>query len=1198
MRLQEIEISGFKSFARRVRLRFDREVTGIVGPNGCGKSNFVDAMRWVLGEQRMRILRSQRVHELIFNGTAQRKALHMAEVSLLLERTKGTLATQSSVVQLSRRVYRSGESEYAINGVPSRLKDLVSLTLDTGLSAEAYSIIELKMIEDILSDREGTRLQLIEQAAGIAKFKKQRKEALAKLGHTENDLVRIEDMLNELSRNMRVLEKQAARANQQTKLREKYEILRLAEVALANEGVDKRLGELNKQHKEQKDVCLKLRTRLRQAEAFQVKLRRDYDVQEKAFGQVGRDVAEKQQQRQRLEKELEVSRVQATHLEAKCERHQQQITAQQKRKKEVLAHKETLEKKEQGLMQRFSDALLGLESAQKKRAAAELAVRQALRRHAQEQQRKTKAEESLQGCNQQLTRKETLYETVVEQRKTTETLQQEQIRKTKDLESVATQLSAQLEERLGEKAGKEKIMLSERSAEEVAKKAEEEARLALNGEHQRLKSLQERKEWLGELKKRMTGLPSALRWLQSQPSFRSPLLVEVLAPQAPYVAAISTYLSAYSNYFVVQSPAEAKHAFDLLKHRNEPGICHCFVLEELKGHASSFYGKPLPSAYLWARDQVRCQPAYEALRDFLLDGVVLSPEDALVHSLEGLPTCIAQDGSWARSLALCWGGKGGQKEDGGQHIESWGLTERLLDVEKEIKKTQEILETRQQEHQEAQAQVEVQLRKASASHALEVLGEEISRLQREQEANKAWVENHYRLHQEAVHRGEELVLEETKLADEKHKLLEQIGILKIEHETLVVVTKTTAASLEQARESHDLQSEVHHKASLAHQDMEKSLQQLKAERSLHESYLNEHQKTLGDEEEALQTTEAMRKALVENEKVLQAQLIKESKAYESASDSLQASEGTYLELRRELQQADKTLEGHRKEEVQAQFLFQELATACQRLETEKQQLKETLKAELDTSYEALCKKYEKAIASEVATLSADESRRQAHPQRLAKLKEELSLLGAVNPMAVEGLAEIKSRHQFIQKEQNDVLRARAVLQKTLQEIEKSVKERFMKAFSAVNTHFQDIFCQLFSADDFCELRLKEEQVPEQSGIDIVARPKGKRPLHIEQLSSGEKALTALALLVALYLYKPSPFCILDEVDAPLDDANTAKFNQLISTLSQKAQFILITHNKYTMQHCEVLYGLSMPEKGVTRVLPVDMAVLEDASLPR
>ena len=1173
MRLREIHIKGFKSFAEGIRLRFEAGITGVVGPNGCGKSNFVDAMRWVLGEQRSKLLRADRMQQLIFNGTKDRKPLHLAEVSLSLSQTKHLLPTHHQELQITRRIYRSGESEYSINGIPSRLKDITDLMTDSGMSTDAYSIIELKMVEDILSNKESSRRQLFEHAAGIAKFKTQKKEALQKLSHAEADLKRIADLVHELDKNLSILKKQAEKSIQYKLLKERYVLLRSLEASAVSEQLEANKRATKDKLSAEEAAQRQLHSQLHQLEALCTVDKEAQEAKEKELQNAQRRLNEQQQQTQKLSQSLVLSQEKFKQLSQRIEelRHQIEKQTQQHQHSEgrmstllaSLRQSESLEqaaqerlsetltdrKAHQGALEELEEQLLVLTSldAEQRATLQELSSR----RSAQEAK-----QESLKQQQQQL------FSEISKQASASEKLQQEQLQLRQKIQGLELQLE-QLVDQEKEKA----------SRLDQQRNKTEEARATLRDLKQKTEQQQAHIRWIEEMRSQMEGFPEAVQWLRSTAQLSAPLLMEVLEIEGPHALAIKMYLAPFAQCFITEKRTEAEEALTLLS-REKKGQASFFVLEELPplpAHTSS-------TEAVSAIDQVNCESSYQPLLERLLSDVWIARDSQLPAQLStrGLVDAQAQ---WIYERGYL---RGGQIHE---HLASdaWGLRQRLRGLRSDLSQSQ----AEQQQLASLLSSEESTLSRMQESSLCSKIEETESllrQLSQQEAAHQATRSQYEQADQSYRSTQQRILLQLEQLEAEMHQLHSQESSLRAKQLQTQKSLEALQSSLASARSTYQQSQDVFHQLQLAYTSQKSEKERLEAEYALHNDYLKVSSDDLVAARSALQQALEDLSTLQVEQAQVEEQLLHHQQQSEEKEKQVHQIEANYYELRHRLSEQEDNLRALEKKYANGQLIYSELQAQSARLEEELKHLYERFSTELGRSLQELLPDAMQKACEE----QWDIKNSAWLSEQIESIKLQLHGLGTVNHLAAESFEEMEKRRSFIIQEQSDLLKARETIYTTLKQIEKTVHSRFMSAFEQINTHFQEVFRSLFSSEDVCSLRLVEKADEEEKDLDIIAQPKGKRPMRIEQLSSGEKALTAIALLMAIYLYKPSPFCILDEVDAPLDDANSDKFNQLIRKLSDRSQFILVTHNKRTMKNSDLLYGFTMPETGVTRILPVDL----------
>jgi len=841
MRLNNIEIKGFKSFGDKTIINFNSGVTGIVGPNGCGKSNIVDAIRWVLGEQKTSLLRSDKMENIIFNGSKSRKKLQLAEVSISFDNTKNLIPTEYSTVTVTRKYFRSGDSEYLLNDVKCRLKDITNLFLDTGISSNNYAIIELSMVDNILNDKDNSRLHLFEEAAGISKFRKRKKETFNKIKQTELDLDRVEDLVYEIEKNLRSLKRQAKQTEKYHKYKDEYKII---SINVALEVSKKTMSSL----KEQKQKLTKV--------------------------------------------ENENTKV---------------ITDLAKRNSKLESAKSSLIPYEKKLLK-----------LQKK-------------------------------LNQVL----------------------------------------------------DKI----RNFEESKRMKSQKAKMLI----EKIEDLRDRIKYDTESNKR------------SEFS----------------ISSIQKEISS--------NEKELKKVIDKLKITKKD---YTKYEEELKDK------------------NVKITDIKEVEDQFR----------QLNHNIES----ISNKRNQVERLLLL------------DNIDKKSVVEKIKSIDKEI----------------------LELKKGFKT-----------------------IEN----------------------------------LFKTENKEIIRINKLFS------EKSKDLSTDE-----IKYNSLKNNIESLKKEMEYKNATYESNKRRIAENIDNLKKSE---KEVVKIDTDTDSNDNSLIKLYDEKSKSekdLQKFEDEYYKLKSTISLDDSSIkELQNKKDINLN-LIDELKSNIYDNEIELNSVEQRLSIEFDL---------------DINTCKADkdffkDSSVDSMINRREELKEKIEKIGQINPLAMEAYKEIKERHEFITKEREDLLEAKDSLLKTIEEIDIVAKESFLKSFEKIKSNFKTVFRSLFTDDDDCDLLINDEENPLESSIEIMAKPKGKKPLTINQLSGGEKTLTATSLLFAIYLLKPAPFCVFDEVDAPLDDANIDKFNKIVNKFSNTSQFIIVTHNKRTMNNADIIYGITMPEQGVSKVVPVDLRNLK------
>ncbi|MAR16609.1 MAG: hypothetical protein CMB86_05465 [Flammeovirgaceae bacterium] len=841
MRLNKIEIKGFKSFGDKTIINFNSGVTGIVGPNGCGKSNIVDAIRWVLGEQKTKLLRSDKMENIIFNGSKSRKKLQLAEVSISFDNTKNLIPTEYSTVTITRKYFRSGDSEYLLNDVKCRLKDITNLFLDTGISSNNYAIIELSMVDNILNDKDNSRLHLFEEAAGISKFRKRKKETFNKIRQTEVDLDRVEDLVYEIEKNLRSLKRQAKQTEKYYKFKDEYKLISI-NVALE-------VSKTNRNSlKDQKDKLVKI--------------------------------------------ENENTRV---------------ISELAKKNSKLEAAKSSLIPYEKKL-----------------------------------------------------------------------------IKLQKNLNSVLDKI---------------------RNFEESKRMKSQKAKMLV----EKIEDLRDRIKYDTESNKRSEFSISSIK------------------------NEIST---------------------------NEKELNK--IINKLKITKKDYlkYEEELKDKNVKITDIKEVEDHFRELK----------------HNLESISNKRNQIES---SLLL-------------ENIDKKSVLKKIKSINKEI----------------------TELKKG-------------------------------------------------------FKIIE--NLFKTENKEIIRINKLFT------EKSKDLSNDE-----ITFNSLKSNIESLKREMEYKNVTYESNKKRINDNINSLKESEKQVAKIDTDTDSNDNSLMKLYDDKSNSEKALQKFEDEYYKLKSTINLDDSSIKDLQNKKDINLNLIDEIKSSIHDNEIELNSVEQRISIEFDLDINKC--KADKDFFNE-SSLDKMKQRRDA-------LKEKIEKIGQINPLAMEAYNEIKERHDFITKEREDLIEAKESLIKTIEEIDIVAKKSFLSSFEKIKDNFKTVFRSLFTEDDDCDLIINDEENPLESSIEIMAKPKGKKPLTINQLSGGEKTLTATSLLFAIYLLKPAPFCVFDEVDAPLDDANIDKFNKIVNKFSNTSQFIIVTHNKRTMNNADIIYGITMPEQGVSKVVPVDLRNLK------
>ena len=1171
MRLKQLEIKGFKSFADKTILNFDEGITGIIGPNGCGKSNIIDSIRWVIGEQKISSLRSENLEALVFNGSKSRSASGLAEVSLTFENTKNLLPTEFSTVTVTRRFYKNGESEYRLNDVSCRLKDINNLFMDTGVSTDSYAIIELGMVDDIIKDKENSRRRMLEQAAGITIYKTRKKEAKNKLDATEQDLNRIEDLLFEINNQLKSLENQAKKAEKYFEIKKEYKEIAVELAKAALEGFNITYKELNEKQETETDRKIRLEAEIATEEAFIEQEKVGFIEKERALQARQYEFNELQQNLRTKENDKNLATQKLHYLKEKehslkdflqkaegqlktiadsiqytqshiGEEEQLLVELQEKvesNKFEIEDKRKIFDDKRTGVDQLRSKLQQIQHSqfdAEKRVAVADTTIQNLQRNNAQLSEEKQNREYQLQQLHIELQEKEEALEI-----------------KRNELQ----QLQEQHEN------AKAQIFETQQQLEVLRNELAEENRKldARKNEYALLKSLVDS----------MEGYPESIKFLHKNPDWNhtAPILSDIIYVQEEYRAAVENVLEPYLNYYVVNNLAEGLQAIHLLDN-NKKGKANFFLLEKFSDIKLDTHQ---PENTIKALDVVEVDDQYSQLASYLLGNVYIAQNEDAINNSNGA-VVLEKSGKYVKGKYTLTGGSVGLFE--GKKI---GRVKNLEKLHDEIILQEAVVNALKTEIQKKHNAV-IGFNEQLKENAIRQTQNEINQLINQVFASRNKIENLQTAQQHAQQRLEDI---DIRLQDEHDSISatrESLQLLNQQLQEANATLKVLEQDYQQAEQEYAFASAQYNEVNLQLTRQQSKLGALKQELVFKQNQLNDLHNQIEINTQQLQESSAN---ILESEIALASSadlLIELLRKKESEEKLLNEADQAYYNLRNALQEKESSLRSKVKSREQIDQVLMEIKDRLNELKLELAGMKERLSVEFKVELEQ--------VLDQPRTSETPQEELQASADRMRK---RLDNMGEVNPTAIEAYTEMKKRYEFILEQKNDLVSAKDSLLQTIQEVEATANQQFLDTFNKVRENFQKVFKALFTEEDTADMVLENPENLAETGIDIIAKPKGKRPSSISQLSGGEKTLTATALLFSIYLIKPAPFCILDEVDAPLDDANVGKFTQMIQKFSENSQFIIVTHNKMTMSAVDVIYGVTMQEPGVSKLVPVDFRSL-------
>ena len=1173
MKIKRLEISGFKSFADKVVLDFQQNVTGVVGPNGCGKSNIVDAIRWCMGEQSAKNLRGKAMEDVIFVGSENRKPLGVAEVSLVFSTEDGRAPAKYldyAEIQLTRRLYRDGDSDYLINKTPCRLLDITELFMDTGVGTRAYSIIEQGKIGQILHSRPEERRFLIEEAAGVTKFKSRKQLALKKIEGTRQNLARLADVLGEIRRQLGSLQRQAKKAEKFRELRGELREIELlftaqeyCQTQLQRGTVERELALLNdrlresfaasalgeSQAEEARVMLLEAEKQLTVAQEEIFRVRSEFgttgnglEFQRKELagldGRLARLTAEAVEldgrlkecaaQRESLELRRDTGVVDAAGMEAELEQFEGLLAGHQVAEEEL---NRDLENRRRELFAALAEAAQfksRFENAQKRLAS----LRERFERHAREA---LQLGERRVQLHQQKDRLE----------KDIATGRQEQ-------EALQLHLSSL---RAHEDELKRRLP--------VVEKGWQASRDGLNRSSSRLHSLK-------ELEAQFAGFGQGTRTLMNDAGFRdrfSGVLADAIQAPPELEVALESALTERLQCLLCADEQDAVRALEFLR-TNKGGRAAIALPLGLQAAVSP----RMPGATALA-EQVQVEGPFAGLILNLLAAVMLADnlESALALARQhpGL-VFVTIAGDMVAQGGIVSGGSGEQVGNG------------LIHKKREIR--------------------ELELAVVKLEEETKSLGTERDDLRRQsQDVTDGLKADGMQLHQAELKLAG-LLKDHQQTHDEGSRIDERLEIQQQESEDLCEEQATLEAELkltgEQAARVGDASKELEGDAARLKGELDARRVQLAVVREkvtairVQTATVKEQHdaglRALTDLEQ--RTGEIVRRITADRQEI-------------------ESGAAATVQLQSDMAAATERLEGLVREQIESEGRltvvrgrFEEAGAALNLLEAQLKKAREggdavrQAQADLNLRYSTLTMQAEHleqalqersriAMSEAVATLEASDFDEAVGRLRQAELQRLLDEIGEVNLMAIEECAGMEERFTFLTGQKEDLEESLRGLQQAIQRINRTTRQRFQETYNLINAKFQEVFPRLFCGGR-AELRLTDEEDLLETGIDIIVQPPGKKLQNVTLLSGGEKALTAVALIFSIFLIKPTPFCLLDEVDAPLDDANIGRFNEMVREMSAISQFIIITHNKATMQVADTLYGITMEEPGASRVVSV------------
>ena len=1160
-------------------IHFDKGITGVVGPNGCGKSNIVDAIRWVLGEQKSRMLRSDKMENVIFNGTKNRKPTNLAEVSLTFENTKNLLPTEYTHVTITRRYYRSGESEYQINGVTCRLKDINNLFMDTGINSNSYAIIELKMIDELLNDKNNSRRELFEEAAGISKFKNRKRETLRKLEDTDADLSRVEDLLFEIDKNLKSLEKQAKQAARYFEIKADY---RIASINLAKKSLEQlQLALVDAQSKiqQESDHKIGIQTQIAALEALLSASKSDLIGKEKLLASRQKALNEQVNKIRTFESDKRIKNERLRFLEDRSQALREQIDQDRKSNERAAFAIRSLEQEKEAAEKILAEKEVLVAHLREEYDLQKTATVVKQEQHKELSQQVSQLKDRVYQAGKEVEIKQIQLSTLKQELDRTSSDDSSQEASLIDFEQNLTHVKSELDQ------AQQAYEILKLKQEDQDQKVEETNRIVemireeLTQISRKLDSKTNEFNLTKSLVENLEGFPEAIKFLKKNQSWGKdvPLLSDLLTTDEKYRVTIENYLENYLNYYVVDTEAEAYAAIQLLTDAAK-GKANFFILEHFEHFSSS--QAQLFSNTLAATEIIEFDVKYSRLINYILDNVYIVQGEYQDFPIQKEGVFLSESGKYIKKKFSLSGGSVGLFE--GKRI---GRAKNLEKLEREIKELHKKVSTSRANLDQKLGEL-TKLKELSFKKALE---ESQARLQ---ELNSDFVSVRTKKEQLAellysnANKREDILARiasiEESLEEIQPKLSKEKALFEELNEQLIQVTEEVEMISKVLSEKSQLFNQENITYIQQLNRVSSSEQEIEFKKAAFESSKERIEKS----QEELSQLDNEIKNLLDNNEIKDEELIELYTEKEGIELGVTEAEKNYYGGRGEIDELDTRIRSLQKAKEGYDELVLALQNQINEVRLKMTGMNERLNVEFDIDLETLMSENPQ-VDPEFEAFKEEDLKELVYRQ-----KDRLERIGPINPMAMEAYDEIKIRYDFITSQKDDLIQAKVSLLSTISEIDLVARETFLDAFGKIKENFVRVFRSLFTEEDDCDLTLVDPENPLESAIEIMAKPKGKRPLTINQLSGGEKTLTATSLLFSIYLLKPAPFCIFDEVDAPLDDANIDKFNQIIHKFSAESQFIIVTHNKRTMASTDIIYGITMIEAGVSRVVPVDLRELD------
>lgn len=1172
MKIKRLEISGFKSFADKVVLDFQQAITGVVGPNGCGKSNIVDAIRWCMGEQSAKNLRGKAMDDVIFAGSENRKPLGMAEVSLVFSTEDGRAPAQYlefSEIQLTRRLYRNGDSEYLINKTPCRLKDITEIFMDTGIGTKAYSIIEQGKIGQILHSRPEERRILIEEAAGVTKYKVRKQQALRKIESTQQNLLRISDLLGEIRRQLNGLQRQARKAERFRELRNEQRELDLLFTLQQSNGLEQQQQQVSALLTEQQQQLDQTRFSLGQTENQLELQRTDLLEMEQELSQQQEGLFQAKSELISCENRLEFRQKEQINLASRLQQIGNELQGVQGRKETLGTELENLRQQQQESQTSMSAAqelLTVLQANQQEQERCFDSQRSRLdelrRLHfgargdaSHCRNRKEAAGKRLELVTDRLERQRHEQIMLLEQQQQSQASQQSLQEQVARQSQMKQQLSSELE------------LLEEQ--ERLIKSRLPQLDTALQSARDQLSTASSRLASLKELEAQFSGYGQGVQALMAQATLKqgfAGLLADQLEVAEEAEQAVEALLADRLQAVICNNQESLLNAADFLQQQSR-GKAQLVMAASRPTIATNLSGLTSLLEFVTPTGA-----ANDLIRHLLARVYLTNTLQEAITQQHNHPECcfVTRNGDLISPDGIVTVGKNDDQQSGIIHKKR-----EIRSLEQQVSQQRQMVAELDADRQQQQQQLQ------QASSDLHDTRQELHKL-------------------ELTLSG--LLKDQQRVDGETIRLQERLELLTYEQENLQEeqisqqeeLRQATTGELEAEQKAQQLEQELHTvtaEQETRQKELSSQREQLTAQRVLVATLLEQAQarqqadgslsNQLHELERQLENRQLEQQRIIAEEHHLVQQQADEKEQLQQLLTALEQQNEQLLVVRSGYEAASTDL-------VQQENNTRQLREQRDKLQQQVSELTlqtSSLSLQQEHLLQGLDERHRMTILEVREQLAEREFNAEQARKRQQELEQQINELGEVNLLAIEEYSEMEERHNFLADQKTDLEESIQDLQQAIQKINRTTRKLFLEAFTSINSKFQEVFPQLFRGGT-AELRLTNEQDLLETGIDIIVQPPGKKLSNVMLLSGGEKALTAVALIFSIFLIKPTPFCLLDEVDAPLDDANIGRFNEMVREMSGISQFIIITHNKATMSVADTLYGITMEEPGASRLVSV------------